>query len=523
MTASPGRRRRLVAAAAAAALLAACSTGDGVDVDGTDTGTDDAATGDAPAGGVVVAGIAGEPDQLDPHNTTAYFSFQVLENVFDTLVQPDENLEMVPALAESWEVSDDQLTWTFTLREGVTWHDGSPFTADDVAYSFNRIIDEELANSWRFSAVESVEATDESTVTITVSSPSPNLLANIGGFKGVAIVQQENVESGDIGTAPVGTGPFRVESYATGDSIELVAYEDYWDGAPSVAGVTFEFIPEPTTAVAALQAGEIHWTDNLPPQQVASLSSDDAIEIGQVGSNDYWYLALNQAREPYDDVNVRQAISYAIDREAITQATMYGNATVNQTAIPESSSFYTPYDRYSHDVEQARSLLADAGVAEGELTMDLMVASDYPETVQAAQIIESQLSDVGIAVEIRTLDFGTWLDEQGQGNFDMLMMGWLGNLDPDDFYYSQHHSEGGNNYQGYANPDVDALLDQGRVETDEAARKQIYDEVATLVADDASYIYLYNPDVVQAWSPQLEGYTVMSNRAIRFKDVSLND
>ncbi|HLS73498.1 MAG TPA: ABC transporter substrate-binding protein, partial [Actinomycetaceae bacterium] len=138
-------------------------------------------------------------------------------------------------------------------------------------------------------------------------------------------------------------------------------------------------------------------------------------------------------------------------------------------------------------------------------------------------IIESQLAEVGIAVEIRTLDFGTWLDEQGQGNFDMLMMGWLGNLDPDDFYYSQHHSEGGNNHQGYANPEVDELLEQGRVETDEAARKEIYDQAATMIADDASYIYLYNPDVVQAWSPDLTGYTVMSDRAIRFKDVSLAD
>src|SRR5690606_18369599 len=250
---TPSHRSRWLAVAAVTALLAACSTGEGVDVDGTDGATDAAGeTGDATAGGVVVAGIAGEPDQLDPHSTTAYFSFQVLENVFDTLVQPDENLEMGPALAEDWEVSEDQLTWTFHLREGVTWHDGSPFTADDVAYSFNRIIDEQLANSWRFSAVESVEATDEQTVTITVSSPSPNLLANIGGFKGVAIVQQENVESGDIGTAPVGTGPFKVESYATGDSIDLVANPDYWGGAPAVAGVTFEFIPEPTTALAAL-------------------------------------------------------------------------------------------------------------------------------------------------------------------------------------------------------------------------------------------------------------------------------
>lgn len=518
----PRRRRVMLGATlAATALLAACSTGDGVDVDGAGDETG-AAGGDGEASGeVLVAGIAGEPDQLDPQSTTSYFSFQVLENVFDTLVEPDENLVMQPALAEDWEVSDDQLTWTFTLREGVTWHDGSDLTAEDVVYSFNRIIDENLSNSWRLSAVTGIEAPDERTVVFTVSSPSPNLLANIGGFKGMAVVQQENVESGEIGTAPVGTGPFVVESYASGESIDLTANPDYWGGAPDVAGVTFEFIPEPTTALAALQSGEIHWTDNIPPQQVASLTDGEDVELGQVGSNDYWYLALNQEREPFGDVDVRRAISFAIDREAITEATMFGNATVNQTAIPESSDWYTEYDGYTHDPEQARTLLEGAGVAEGELTIDLMVATDYPETVQAAQIIASQLDEVGIGTEIRTLDFGTWLDEQGQGNFDMLMMGWLGNIDPDDFYYGQHHSDGQNNYQGYANPEVDELLDAGRTETDQAARKEIYDQVATTVADEASYIYLYNPDVVQAWSPDVSGYEVRGDRAIRFRDVSL--
>lgn len=514
--------RRLLPAAFATLALAACSTGEGVDVDGGGEATGGGDGGGAAASGeVIIAGIAGEPDQLDPQSTTSYFSFQVLENVFDTLVEPDENLVMQPALAEEWDVSEDQLTWTFTLRDDVVWHDGSDFTAEDVVYSFNRIIDENLSNSWRLSAVTGIEAPDESTVVFTVSSPSPNLLANIGGFKGLAVVQQENVESGEIGTAPVGTGPFKVEAYNSGESIDLVANEDYWGGAPAVGGVTFEFIPEPTTALAALQSGEIHWTDNIPPQQVSSLEGDDRVTLGQVGSNDYWYLALNQAREPWDNVEVRQAIAYAIDREAITTATMFGNATVNQTAIPESSDWYFDYSPYSFDQEMAADLLESAGVEEGSLTIDFMVSSDYPETVQAAQVIASQLEGVGIATEIRTLDFGTWLDEQGQGNFDMLMMGWLGNIDPDDFYYGQHHSEGGNNYQGFANAELDSLLDSGRTETDQAARKDIYDQAAQIIVDEASYIYLYNPDVVQGWSPELSGYEVRGDRAIRFRDASL--
>lgn len=505
-------------ALAGALTLAACSGGgESVDLDGSgDTGSERTASA---SGDVLVAAIAGEPDQLDPNSTSAYFSFQVLENVFDTLVEPDENLEMQPALAESWDLSEDQLTWTFHLREGVTWHDGSDFTAGDVVYTYNRIIDEELSNAWRFAAVESVEAPDDATVVITVAQPTPNLLSAIGGFKGMAIVQEANVTSGDIQTAPVGTGPFSVTEYVSGDHVSLAANEDYWGGAPELGGVEFRFISEPATAVAALGNGEIQWTDNIPAQQVADLEGDDALTLGVEPSNDYWYFALNENVEPFDDVRVRQAISYAVDRDAILQAVSYGTAEANQLAIPATSSWYTEFDEYRYDLERAQELLDEAGVS--DLEIDFMATSDYPETSTAAQVLASSLEEIGITVTIRTPDFATWLDEQGTGNWDALMMGWLGNIDPDDFYYSQHHSEGASNYQGYANEDVDSLLDAGRVETDEAARAEIYAEAATTIADEASYIYLYNPAIIQAWSPSLEGYVARSDAAIRFRDVTL--
>lgn len=497
-----------------ALTLAACSTGSAVDLDGGDS---------AQSGAVLSAAIAGEPDQLDPHKTTAYFSFEVLENVFDTLVQPDENLEMQPALAESWELSDDQLTWTFTLREGVTFHDGSPFTSADVAYSLNRIIDEELANAWRLSAITDISTPDDTTVVITVGQPSPNLLSNLGGYKGMAIVERDNVESGDITTKPVGTGPFSLASYTQGDTIKLSANADYWDGAPKIGGVTFSFLSEGNTAVAALKSGEIQWTDSIPTQQLAQLQDDASLEVGLEPSTDYWYLALNEKRKPYDDKRVRQAIAYAIDRDAIAQVTSYGTAAVNQLAIPTESAWYTEFDEYSTDIAQAKQLLADAGVAEGSLTLDLLASSDYPETVTAAQVIADNLAPLGIKVSIRQPDFATWLDEQNSGNFDMLMMAWLGNIDPDDFYYAQHHSNGASNAQGFSNARVDELLDAGRTETDTAARKALYDEAATLIAEEASYIYLYNPSVIQAWQPTVEGYAARSDRAVRFKDVSITE
>jgi len=505
------RSTALALVAGGALVLTGCSTGEGVDL----------GDGAAVEGTVLRAAIGGEPDQLDPHRTSSYFSFQVLENVFDTLVEPDENLEMQPALAEDWTVSDDQLTWTFDLRQGVTFHDGRAFTADDVVYSYDRIVDEELSNAWKFAAVTDVVALDDATVEITVSAPTPNLLSNLGGFKGMAIVSEENVTSGDIQTKPVGTGPFSFEGQVGGDSITLAANPDYWGGSPELGGVEFSFISEPATALAALNSGEIDWTDVVPDQQVGELEQSEDVELETSPSNDYWYLALNENKDPWSDVRVRQAIAYAIDREAIVQAVSYGTAEENQLAIPEDSVWHTEYDEYSTDLGEAQRLLDEAGFTGG--TLDFLATSDYPETVTAAQIIAANLEPLGIDVEIRQPDFSTWLDEQNSGNFDLLMMGWLGNIDPDDFYYAQHHSAGGSNPQGYSNATVDELLDAGRTETDEAARKDLYAEAATIIADEASYIYLYNPSVIQAWSPAVEGYEVRADAAIRFRGTSLSD
>lgn len=500
----------IAGALAATLALAGCSAGQGVDLG--DSGT--------ASGQTLVAAIGGEPDQLDPQKTTSYFAFEVLENVYDTLVAPDAALEMQPALAESWETSDDQLTWTFHLRDGVTFHDGSAFTSEDVVYSYRRIIDEELSNAWKFATVADVAAPDDATVVITVTQPTPNLLSNLGGFKGMAIVEKANVESGDITTAPVGTGPFSLSDYTAGDHITLTANPDYWGGAPSLGGLEYRFISEPATALASLKAGDIDWTDVVPAQQVEQLGSDSAVTLGLTPSSDYWYLALNEAKQPWSDVRVRQAIAYAIDRDAIVQAVSYGTAEKNQLAIPTQSVWYTEYDQYSTDVDKAKQLLTEAGYTGG--TLDLLATSDYPETVTAAQIIAANLEPLGIQVQIRQPDFSTWLDEQNSGNFDMLMMGWLGNIDPDDFYYSQHHTDGASNAQKFSDPDVDRLLDAGRVETDADARKKLYADAATIIADKASYIYLYNPSVTQVWSPAVTGYETRADRAIRFAGTSLD-
>jgi peptide/nickel transport system substrate-binding protein len=488
--------------------LTACSTGERVDLGGDTAGR-------------LVAAIAGEPDQLDPNKTSAYFSFEVLENVYDTLVEPDADLQMRPALAESWDVTPDQLTWTFHLRRGVTFHDGSPFTPDDVVYTYRRIIDQKLSNADKLSAVTDVRASDPATVVMRLKHPTPNLLTNLGGFKGMAIVSRRNVERGQIATHPVGTGPFAFESQKSGDSITLKANPAYWGGVPKVSGVIFRFIPEKSTALSALQAGEIDWTDSIPPQRVNQLRDDDSIKLAVTPSNDYWYLALNEAHKPWNDVRVRQAIAYGIDRDAIVAATSYGTAAKNQLAIPTGDFAYTDYGKYHYDIEQSKRLLHEANASPQNL--DMLVTTEYPETVTAAQIIADNLAPLGIKVNIRTVDFATWLDEQNSGHFDMLMMGWLGNIDPDDFYYAQHHTDGSSNAQKYLNPEVDRLLDAGRVETNQDARADIYRRAGTIIGDDCSYIYLYNPSVIQAWSKNMSGYEARRDKAIRFGTASVTE
>ncbi|CAN5170175.1 ABC transporter substrate-binding protein [soil metagenome] len=497
-------------------------TDEGIDV-GEDDGTDSDADPDgAPAedvpAGTFVAAIGQQPDQLDPHLTSAYASFQVLENVYDTLVVPNaETLEMEASLATDWEVSDDNLTWTFTLEEGVVFHDGSDFTSADVVYSYERIINEG-ANNFRFANVESVEAPDEQTVVINLAEPTPNLLANIGGFKGMAIISEGAAEEFDLATQANGTGPFQLVNLSA-DGVLIEAFADHWAGAPGVDAVQFRFISEPTTALTELQTGGVNWTDNIPSQQIESLSESDDLVLETVPSSDYWYWTANFNVEPFGDPQVRQALAFAIDREAITQAATFGAGTANQTAIPDSSFWFTDYSPYDYDPERAMELLEDAGV-EG-LQMNLMVTDEFPETVTAAEVIAANLADVGITVEIQTETFGTWLDRQGEGDFDSLFLGWLGNIDPFDFYHGQHLSTGGFNAQGYVNEEVDDLLIRASTTTDEDERKSLYDEAVEMIVDDGSYWFLYNPDVVQAWSPDVDGYQIRADRAIDFSTVSL--
>lgn len=474
--------------------------------------------GEQARGHTLVAAISGSPDLVDPHRTTAYASFQILENVYDTLVEPDEHLEMRPSLAQTWTTSPDALIWTFTLRQDVRFHNGRPLVADDVVFSIERI--QGGANAFRVETVEEVVALDERTVEFRLSQRTPGLLENLGANKGMAIMPRELVEQGNPALDAIGTGPFELTEYQESQGATLTANRGYWREGPFVDAIEFRFISEPTAALTALSTGEIDWTDNIPPQQVEALAGDQRVVLQRVTSTDYWYFAANIAREPFDDPRVRRALAFGIDREIVTEAAKFGAAVPNQTAIPSNHPFAMEYDPYTHDPRRAQALLTEAGAS--DLSFEIMVTDAYPETLTAAQVIQAQLAEAGVDVRIRTLDLAGWLAEQGVGNFDVFMLGWIGNITPFDFYYANHRTGANRNFHGYSNPEVDRLLDQARTEPDEAARKALYHQAARLIVDEASYVYLYNPDVVHAWSPAVQGYEPRPDRAIRFRQVHLD-
>lgn len=236
----------------------------------------------------------------------------------------------------------------------------------------------------------------------------------------------------------------------------------------------------------------------------------------------YHYIGLNTEVAPLDDVRVRRAIAEAIDREQIAEAATFGTGTATQDPIPSTSRWAIDYAPYGGDLDAARALLEEAGVADG-FAIDLMATTAYPQDVRAAQVIQAQLAPLGIDVTIDTREFGDWLERQAQGDYDTLILSWLVLLDPDDFFYAQHKSDGSFNVTGYENETLDDLLLRGRSETEFAARYAIYEQVNREIVRDAPFIYLYNPANVQAYRPTVEGYAARADQTIRFVTTWLND
>lgn len=458
-----------------------------------------------------------DPPKLDPHQSTALVDRQVFQSLFDKLVDFDKDLNIIPMLAEKWAISPDGLVYTFDLRKGVKFHDGTEFNAEAVKYNFERMLDKSFPSPRKseINAVSQVDLVDSHTVKITLKEPFAGFLSILADRAGMIVSPTAAKAAGlDFLNNPIGTGPFKFKDRVKGDSITLVRNEEYWQkGLPKASSVVYKTVTDENVKLVNLQSGQLDIIDTVPSKQVPSLKSDNRLKLTIHSSLQYQGLWLNTTRAPLDNKLVRQAVEAAIDREALVKV-VFG-----ETAAPAYSPFSngTPADdgvpAPKRDVEKAKRLLAEAGKADG-VTISLKI-SPSPTNQQIAQVVQQMLGDAGIKLNIEQEEFGQLLDRLGKKNYDMAQVGWSGRPDPDGNIYAFVVTGMGNNYAGYSNPQVDKLLNDARKPTKMADRKPLYAETMKILHDEVPYIYLWFPLNVKGLGPTVEGFEQIADGMIR--------
>lgn len=470
------------------------------------------------AGGTLIAAWAQDPVSLDPQITSAMSSLQVLENVLDTLTALDNQGKVIPSLATSWDVSADGLTWTFHLRHDVKFSNGRPMTAQDVVYTYSRMLDPKTGSGQKYllGSTQSVTASDDYTVEFHLKTPNVALVTHLAANKAVGIIAKESVDNGTIATQPIGTGPFMITDFQPGNKVVLTKNPYYWQqGLPYLDKVEIRIITDESVRQTGLLTGDIDWAISVPPQSLSQLENAQGVVVDKTAAGAYWYIGVNLKNKPLNDPKVREAINYAINRKDITTAMTFGTGVPTQDPIPSSSAWAFNYAPYSFDPAKAKQLLTEAGYPDG-FRMQIMPTTQYPESIRGAQVIQQELQQVGIRVTIKSLEWAQWLQEEGKGNYDTYVCSWNGLVDPYDFFYAQHRTGQVFNFTGYSNPKVDQLLDQGNVTQGFDARKSIYQQVNKMIVDDAPYIYLYNPANINAFRSYVKGYAARPDQAVNF-------
>jgi peptide/nickel transport system substrate-binding protein len=461
---------------------------------------------------VLVVGQIAEPASLDPHVSTAANDFRIAVNVYDGLVRNTPGtLEIEPALATDWTISDDGLEYTFTLREGVTFHDGTPFNADAVKFNFDRMLDEShpfastgpFPLSFFFSSVESVEVIDETTVKFTLNEAFAPFMSNLASPTGLIVSPAAVEQSGaDYGRNPVGTGPFKFEEWQSNSRVVVSRNENYWDGPAPLEAVIFRPIVDANTRVAEMLSGGIDVLLETPPDNVAQFRNDANYQVKEAVGPHVWYVMLNAKDGPFADKRVRQAVNYAVNKETLVNDVLQGTADVSAGPIPPAFNWAYNEDvaPYPYDPDKARELLAEAGAEGASLTFLVTEGgSGMLDPVPMGTAIQADLAAVGLNVEIKTYEWNTFLAEVNpglEGKGDMAQMAWM-TSDPDTLPFLTLRSaafpdQGGFNSSYYSNPEVDELLDRARISTDREERGELYRQVQAVVNEDAAWLFVAN-------------------------------
>lgn len=486
-------------------ILQACSTA-------SNNSTEGSKEGSKSVGGELVVLRAADATSLDPHFITDIPSANIIHGkVYETLVAFDRDRKIVPLLAKEWE-QKDEVTWTFTLNEGIKFHDGADFNAEAVKATFDRILDHATGSPQRdkLSMISEVVVDDEYVVTLKLKEPYAPLLSILASQEGSMISPKAIAEAADeLATHPVGTGPFVFETWKSGQEITLTSNKDYWGTVPKVDKVTFKVVPEDSTRLAMIESGEAHIAEQVPVTEIDRIENSSTMNLFRAEGLAVEFIGFNVKDTLLSDVKVRQAISYAVDREAIISG-IYDNVgtLANSAMSPKIIGYSSETKPYDYDVVKAKELLKEAGVQEG--TKVKLLTSDRKERINMAEVIQSQLKGIGLDVDIQVMEYGAFISEITKEQHQIFISGW-GNATGDADYnqYNLFHTASmgppGNHFY-YSNPEVDKLIEQGRSEANQEARNEIYKKAMQIELDEAVYIPVRNYEHLAVYSNAVKGF-----------------
>ncbi|MUT67618.1 ABC transporter substrate-binding protein [Paenibacillus sp. NEAU-GSW1] len=454
-------------------------------------------------GGSVVVAIPQDLDFLDPHLAVAAGTQEVLFNIFEGLLKPNEKGELYPAIAESYEVSPDGLTYTFKLRSGVKFHNGNPVTSEDVKYSYDRLAAPTESGkplSPAFGSVQSIEAPDASTIIIKLKENNTSFLTSL-----TAAVIPSGYE--DSNKNPIGTGPFKFKEYLPGQRISVEKFADYYvAGIPSLDQVEFRIITDPEASLLALKSGEVDIYPRIGTERLEELA--DQFNSVSAPQNLVQLMTFNIDKKQYSDVRVRQAINYAVNVDEIIEGVALGKGTkLGSNLSPVLAKYFQEglENTYATDIEKAKSLLAEAGYKDGFETT-LSVPSNYQFHVDTAQVIAQQLAKIGIKVKIEPVEWAVWLERIYKGrDYELTIIGLDGKLDPYQIL-NKYLSDSPNNFFNYKSGDFDSALKAAVLEIDDAKRVELYKKAQTILTQDAAAVYIMDPNLNVALNKKLAGY-----------------
>ena len=531
------RRRdfvKMLAGAAGASTLAGCTgsddssdseAGDGSGGGDTESSSDSTeASASDRHGGTMTFALGDSPRNLSYWQSYDTITNNLTVQIWDSLLEYSEpDMELQPALAEDW-TAEDQTTFVYNLRQGVTFHDGSEMTADDVIASAQLTLRDEAQSplAWMFSSVDTFEKIDEYTVQVNLSEPDA-AFQFVPATTAWSVAPQAQIEEmgTDLAQEPVGAGPFQLEEFQSGNYIELSRHDDYWDGElPYLDGARFEIVPNGTARITGMQNGDYGGTNDIPIDQLSVLDSLDNVDLYSVTSFQTSFVVFNSTKEPFGDVDVRRALSYAIDTESITESTVGQYGSPATSMLPENLIGHVEpgdleYDGFPYDPDTARSMLDDAGYTGSPRFETTLLTPQDTVRQKPALAIQSDLAEINVDVTLREVSTSEYIEsfwgETDMSNREPMQMGlWASDFpSPDAILTPLFQSDQlppGNNWFAYENEEVDQLIQQFKTTLDTEERAQYARQANQQIVDDAPGVWIFHPDTTKAFNQQFEGY-----------------